>query len=310
MSEVSTPTSNNKRGLSDSSTPSPTSSSIKPPKKTHKLDGSAANVDVDAITQSVMSVLNDQMGDIKQSISDHVSSRVEAMSKHIIEVIRESVDKRVSSLEDENRRLQDHVKELRSELESVKLSFAATTDASEQYSRRNCLKIAGIRESDGEDTDEIVLKIASSLNLDLSLADIDRSHRVQPNKRNPTAESSTSAESSVPAESSTHPRDIIVKFVSYRSRNSLFRAKSQLKNNADYSKVYINEALTSKRAELFKLARQLVKNKASSVISAWTFDGRVHVKYSDGSRRLINTKQDLEMDLQIDITTDIQQTTT
>lgn len=281
-SKVSTPNNSNKRGLSDSSTPSPMSSSTKPPKKTQKSDTCDTSVDVEAITQSVMSVINDQIEGIKQSITDHVSSSVEAMSKNIVEVIKESMDKRMSSIEAENKRLQSQVQELRSELESTKLSFAATTDASEQYSRRNCLKIAGVCEADGEDTDEIVLNIASSLNLGLSLADIDRSHRIQSNKRNPTAGPST------------YPRDIVVQFVSYCSRNSLFRAKSQLKNSTDYSRIYINEALTSKRAELFKLARQLVKNKASNVISAWTFDGRVHVKYNDGSRRMINTKQDLE----------------
>ena len=57
-----------------------------------------------------------------------------------------------------------------------------------------------------EDTDDIVLKIASDIGSDLQLHEIDRSHRV-----------------GKPGEHRTRPRDIIVKFTSYRARQNCTR---------------------------------------------------------------------------------------
>ena len=51
-------------------------------------------------------------------------------------------------------------------------------DLSLQYSRRNCVRISGAQEENNEDTDRIVHNMAKDLNVNLTLADIDRSHRV------------------------------------------------------------------------------------------------------------------------------------
>ena len=51
-------------------------------------------------------------------------------------------------------------------------------DSLEQYSRRNSLRIAGIPEEEGEETDKIVLGLAANLNIELNQTEIDRSHHV------------------------------------------------------------------------------------------------------------------------------------
>ena len=51
-------------------------------------------------------------------------------------------------------------------------------DLSEQYSRRNCVRISGVPEENNEDTDRMVQNMAKDLNVKLTLADIDRSNRV------------------------------------------------------------------------------------------------------------------------------------
>ena len=51
-------------------------------------------------------------------------------------------------------------------------------DLSEQYSRRNCVRISGVQEENNEDTDRMVQNMAYDLNVNLTLADIDRSNRV------------------------------------------------------------------------------------------------------------------------------------
>lgn len=140
-------------------------------------------------------------------------------------------------------------------------------DSMEQYSRRTCLKLSGIPEERGEKTDDIVLRIANQFILTkeqqrMELHHICRSHRVSPPRDN------------------KFPRDIIVRFVSYRDKARVFGNKRNLKNfNQNPSnkyKIYINEALTKPRAQLYYEVRKLVNNR--ELDSAWTYDGKIIVK--------------------------------
>ena len=70
-----------------------------------------------------------------------------------------------------------------------------------------------------------------------------------------------------------------------------FKCKSHLKEADDFKGAYTNEDLTRHRADLFRSARQLVKNK--SLLSAWSFDGRIFVKLPDNTKRQIHSKEDL-----------------
>ena len=56
-------------------------------------------------------------------------------------------------------------------------------DRHEQYSRRNCLLIHGVKENKKEDTDEVVIEFfEKEMKEKLSANDIDRSHRLGKNK--------------------------------------------------------------------------------------------------------------------------------
>ncbi|XP_052704543.1 uncharacterized protein LOC128180457 [Crassostrea angulata] len=171
---------------------------------------------------------------------------------------------------------------LRSEIEEL----STRLDEMEQYSRRNCLKISGIPEEKNENTDTLVLNVFNNIMFKqkqdkIALESISRSHRV-----------------GRPA-SGRGPRDIIVKFVSYRDRAKVYGSKKNLKgynNNPSKqtARIFINEALTHKRAHLYSEARALVKQK--KINSCWTFDGRVYVKLLgvNGKKMVINSPDDLE----------------
>ena len=52
-------------------------------------------------------------------------------------------------------------------------------DAQQQYSRRNCLLLHGIKETKGEDTDNIVLEVLNNdMGLNISKTALDRSHKI------------------------------------------------------------------------------------------------------------------------------------
>ena len=77
-------------------------------------------------------------------------------------------------------------------------------DRQDQYSRRNCILIHGVKEIQNEDTNEVVInKIKSEMDLDISPGDIDRTHRI-----------------GVPTKGKNRP--VIVKFVRYMDRRRVF----------------------------------------------------------------------------------------
>ena len=123
-------------------------------------------------------------------------------------------------------------------------------DDLEQYSRRQCLRIFGVEEKDGEDTDKIVMEVAEKVGVTVQLTDIDRSHRVGVKRGD-------------------RPRPLIAKFVSYRNRNELFRNKRKLKNSG----ITIREDLTKVR---YNLLQEAIKKYGFQHVC--TVDGAVIVK--------------------------------
>lgn len=131
-------------------------------------------------------------------------------------------------------------------------------DDLEQYQRRQCLRVFGVSETDGEDTDKLAIDVAKKIGVDLSVNDIDRSHRIG-------------------RKETDRPRPVIVKFVSYRKRNELFRSKKNLRGTG----IVIREDLTKKRHALLQEA--ITKFGLKNV---WTQDGAIIVKIGDTKRRV------------------------
>ena len=96
-------------------------------------------------------------------------------------------------------------------------------DRQDQYSRRNCILIHGVKEIQNEDTNEVVInKIKSEKDLDISPGDIDRTHKI-----------------GVPSKGKNRP--IIFKFVRYMDRRRVFTNKKRLKRK----NMSITESLTN-----------------------------------------------------------------
>ena len=112
------------------------------------------------------------------------------------EASRKKKDKMINSLEKKVLGLTEKADKL-----------SSLVDRQEQYSRRNCILIHGVKEKQNEDTDEVVItKIKSEMDLDISPGDIDRTHRI-----------------GVPSKSKNRP--IIVNFVRCMDRRCVFSNK-------------------------------------------------------------------------------------
>ena len=87
------------------------------------------------------------------------------MVRSVVTGVLGGIQTKVTSLEKEYKDLRERVEKLE-----------AKADAAIQYSRRNCLRIVGVSEDD--DTDAYVLDLSRAIGAEVTLNDIERSHRM------------------------------------------------------------------------------------------------------------------------------------
>ena len=196
-------------------------------------------------------------------------------------IVKESTDTlstEIQALRAENTNLHAENVRLRADVESLSTRVArveSENDALEQYTRRNSIRISGIPETDSENTDEIVFKIADKLNVHIGSSDIDRSHRI-----------------GNPKTGGRH-RDIIVKFATYNARQRIYHKRVELRNSEDKDtkSIFINEDLTKKRSKLLFDARTL--SRVGKLKSAHSSDGKIFVRDNSDDRYLIKSDADI-----------------
>ena len=106
-----------------------------------------------------------------------------------------------------------------SQITELKAEYELKFDEVEQYSRRSCLIMTCVKESQEESTDKIVLDIfLNNLGVRLDLSEIDRSHRLGQKKADQDRNVSN--------------RPIIIKFISYRSIQKVYKVKRNWKIRA------------------------------------------------------------------------------
>ena len=213
-----------------------------------------------------------EMMKISQLLKDTFRGEIVELVNSVVDgVLKGLYDKMVSletansSLLQENTALSKRVSVLEKQVEQ-----------GEQYSRRNNLRISGLVEDTEtqENTDDIVMKMAADIGSDIQLVDVDRSHRVGDPKR-----------------ARARPREIIVKFATYRSRQNFYKHRTSLKDNG-YQGVFINEDLTKSRSNLLYEARQLYKS--GQLKGAWSADGNILVKDNDDKIQRVSEISDLD----------------
>ena len=149
------------------------------------------------------------------------------------------------------------------------VSLEEELDDQQQYSRRTCLLIHGVKETPREDTDNIVLGVMDDkLGLKMSINEVTRTHRIG---RKRTGEAAK-------------PRPIIARFLSYRQRKAVFDRKKNLKGQG----IVITESLTKNRFSLLNSCFQTFDKK-----NVWTLDGRIYCKPETGEIQVFFSKAQL-----------------
>ena len=229
----------------------------------------------------------------QQGLSDEDILRVATRLKQLLkddidELIEQRVVLKITPLENEVECLKKTVSQLENELKKV----TVRNDDLEQYSRRSCLRISGIAETEHEDTTQIVLDVARRCGAKIGIDDIDRSHRVGPGKAADGQETDDFGDISDEPRRSRKNREIIVKFRSHGARLQLLRGRAFFRDKNE--KVYINEDLCKTRKNLAFVARQLKKNEKSTVTRTWVYNGNVFVQDNEDKKVRITSSEDLD----------------
>ena len=225
-------------------------------------------------TPIVQEVIKDLLksGSLIYLVENAVDKKIKSMAGTI-----EKQEAMIMDLQTENNQIKKEINNLNQstsrhndQLSGIDLKL----NAEEQYSRRNCLRLFGCPEENKENTDTIVLEVVrETLQIELSIEDIERSHRVGQKKET--------------SQRGARPRGIIVKLKSYRKREEIIKNRRKLKG----TKIVIVEDLTAKNQALLNEAR-----KHSKVETAWSKDGRIIalLKGNKNSTKLIRSTDDLK----------------
>ncbi|XP_068720522.1 uncharacterized protein [Montipora capricornis] len=171
---------------------------------------------------------------------------------------------------------------LKTELEKTKLKLREQEDETEklyialdeleQYTRKNSLEIQGIPDQCYSTTEEVVLKLAGVLNVNVNPTDIEISHKLKRRGNNSSP--------------------IIVKFLSHKVKTNFYKERVKLRNakvtdlfpgysnavSSNVPSIFLNENLTVYRRELVSRASEMKKDRL--LTSFWTMDGKIFVKTS------------------------------
>ena len=207
-------------------------------------------------------------------------SEIRQMVEHQVALKTETLTKEVSDLRKDLTKAQADLK-----------NVTIRNDDLEQYSRRSCLRISGIKEDGTEDTTQLVLNLAGEVGADTSIDDIDRSHRVGRFQEHNAADDSFGDISDEP-EQPFKSREIIVKFKNYDARLKLLKGRATLREKK--RKVYINEDLTKTRKNISYECRKLKKDSRSKVSRTWVFNGNVFILDDHDNKIRIACLDDLD----------------
>ena len=190
--------------------------------------------------------------------------------------------------------LNNSVQELTSAVNKLQLELVKSSDKCndleekcdnlEQYSRRTNIIISNVPLNNSVTLETQVCNILNEyVSPPIEPADIDRTHRIYQKANRKTSDT---------------PPDIIVKFLSYRSKARILtqgpmeQLRADNQDREDKDKIFVSEDLTNTRKGLFFSTRQMKRKRL--IKDTFTRDGKIVVKLTDTQRWNITKQNDLE----------------
>ena len=222
-----------------------------------------AAVEEEPSISQIWQVLIKIQADVTKILSDNQELRKDVES---LKTSMQCYATEVDALKTQNGKLVQSNCALQSELNELGRRVQALEyehDALEQYTRKFNVEIHGVPEYEGENPQDIVMKIGLKMSVDVTTQDIDIVHRLFRN--------------------SQAIKPIIVRFTLYKKRREFHKGRFHLKETniteitgiaqgyAD-GRIFVNKNLTQYRQEVLAKARKM--KKANKIFRVWTVDGK------------------------------------
>ena len=232
-----------------------------------------AAVEEEPSISQIWQVLIKIQADVTKILSDNqelrkdVESLKTSMQCHATEV--DALKTQNGKLVQSNCALQSELNELGKRVQALEYEH----DALEQYTRKFNAEIHSVLEHEGENLQDIVMKIGLKMSVDVTTQDIDIVHRL--------------------FRKSQAIKPIIVRFTLYKKRREFYKGRFHLKETniteitgiaqgyAD-GRIFVNKNLTQYRQEVLAKGRKM--KKANKIFRVWTVDGKIFVQKTEDSR--------------------------
>lgn len=213
-----------------------------------------ASATLDDLMKEILSLKQAQKETVKEfnKSSDMIFEKIDDL-KEVVEAQRDLLNtylERTEALEAENRRLRQQLEDTQARVEET-----------EQYSRVNCIEIQGVPNTSSENVLDIVKKVGTAIDFEVTDAMVDNCHRLGKSSKERAA-------------------GIIVKFVRRIDKDNFLDKKRQKKDLSTRhldlgtdQPVYVNESLCPARRKLYAQARQIKQDKHYKYI--WPRGGNV-----------------------------------
>ena len=150
-------------------------------------------------------------------------------------------------------------------------------DGLEQYTRRNTLELHGVPMTRGESTNDIAIDIFQAMGVDVTYADICRSHRNFTRRRRGNR---------------NLPPIILVKLIRHDIKQIIYDNREVLRYLPGYRNIYVNENLTKSRRKLYGRVRTHFPH-----FKCTTNDGKIYLSgtnFNGGKKYRINCTKDYQ----------------
>lgn len=242
--------------------------------KTKKTEFHSKMSDVEERLKSIETMLENLTSSLKarhdafESKLEQVIKSQDFISKQYdkFRIITDNLIKENTQLKAENKQLKD----MYCHLEKVTDQALSNINDLEQYGRRAMLEIAGIPKSKEENPEILSVTLFKSLGINVQETDIEACHRI----------------------SQRENANIIVKFHSRKIRDQVLRERRQLRGKTTHdfglnverapAKIFINESLTRRNKELFRLAQNFKNENGFRFL--WTRNGSIFIRKSEQSK--------------------------
>ena len=207
--------------------------------------------------------------------SNEFKSKLEDIVKTFIEIAIKEYEKTVDT------KFEQMQAECDRKMEGMKARFEETLakyqkqidemadqiDNLEQYTRRECLLINGVKKTtentSTQSTKNIVFDIMKSMKIDDKVVDRDiaRTHWMG--------------------------EKLVVKFATYNARELFYEKRKSAGED-----IFVNESLTKRRNQLVFECRKLKKEK--KILAVWTNDGVIKIKLLNGNNKVVKSLQEVQ----------------